>query len=106
MSSFEIASWVTWKSLPILPSIFGLPSQNIVSPHYPSHSVCTWNVLKIPNGMNYMKTKDAYWIVNSLQIKNAYAHDMHFSFHMVVISVIVSNSCQQNLIPLFYFYFA
>ena len=39
MFSFEIASQVTWKSLPILPSIFGLSSQNIVIPHYPCHSV-------------------------------------------------------------------
>ena len=39
MSSFEIASQVTWNSLPILPSIFGLSSQNIVIPHYPCHSV-------------------------------------------------------------------
>ena len=38
MFSFEIASQVTWKSLPILPSIFGLSSQNIVIPHYPCHS--------------------------------------------------------------------
>ena len=39
MSSFEIASQVTWNSLPILPSIFGLSSQNIVIPHYSCHSV-------------------------------------------------------------------
>ena len=39
MSSFEIAIWVTWNSLPILPSIFGLSSQNIMIPHYPCHSV-------------------------------------------------------------------
>ena len=39
MSSFEIASQVTWNSLPILPSIFGLSSQNIMIPHYPCHSV-------------------------------------------------------------------
>ena len=45
MSSFEIASWVTWKSLPILPSIFGLSSQNIVIPHYSCHSVCQKHLL-------------------------------------------------------------
>ena len=39
MSSFEIAIWVTWNSLPILPSIFGLSSQNIMIPHYPCYSV-------------------------------------------------------------------
>ena len=39
MSSFEITSQVTWNSLPILPSIFGLSSQNIVIPHYTCHSV-------------------------------------------------------------------
>ena len=39
MSCFEIAIWVTWNSLPILPSIFGLSSQNIMIPHYPCHSV-------------------------------------------------------------------
>ena len=38
MFSFEIASQVTWNSLPILPSIFGLSSQNIVIPHYSCHS--------------------------------------------------------------------
>ena len=39
MFSFEIESQVTWNSLPILPSIFGLSSQNIVIPHYSCHSV-------------------------------------------------------------------
>ena len=38
MFSFEIESQVTWNSLPILPSIFGLSSQNIVIPHYSCHS--------------------------------------------------------------------
>ena len=39
ISSFEIASRVIWNSLPILPSKFGLSSQNIRIPHYPCHSV-------------------------------------------------------------------
>ena len=38
MFSFEIESQVTWNSLPILPSIFGLSSQNIVIPHYSCHN--------------------------------------------------------------------
>ena len=43
MFSFEIASQVTWNSLPILQSIFGLSSQNIVIPHYSCHSaVYVW----------------------------------------------------------------
>ena len=41
MSSFEIASQVTRNYLPILPSIFGLSTQNIVISHYSCHSVST-----------------------------------------------------------------
>ena len=61
MSSFEIASWVTWKSLPILPSIFGLSSQNIVIPHYPCHSVEFATLGSLPCGLSMMNILENLW---------------------------------------------
>ena len=66
ISSFEIASRVIWNSLPILPSKFGLSSQNIRIPHYPCHSVDLAKICVIQHWTEALNNRDYWYFVTKI----------------------------------------